>query len=100
MFLEGIEEAGGDVVSKLDVNRNVPVLCFSSNIIKKIFKASKLPFKLTQRLILTCPNINCVNFVISILLPIKAKCVCLLFLSEEASSNFRIAFSVFKTICT
>jgi len=40
MFLKGIEEAGGDVVSKLDDDGNVSVLCISSNIMKKSFEGS------------------------------------------------------------
>lgn len=41
MFLEGIEKAGSNADSKLDVDGNVPTLCISShNIMKKSFEAS------------------------------------------------------------
>lgn len=39
MFLEGIEESRGDVVSKLDIDGNVSVLCISSHVKKKSFQA-------------------------------------------------------------
>jgi len=100
-FLEGLEEEGGDVFSKVDSEGNVAVLCITSYMMKRTFQNSLPPVVQVD----TSFNIDSARYKLCGFCYLNPKTNqsefgMLAFLAEETSVNLRAAFHFFKSMCT
>lgn len=99
-FLEGLDEAGGQVHNEVDADGNVSVLFVSSRVMKEAFLKSScttlqvdtsFDFDASKYKLCAICYLNPTNN--------RAELGALAFLAEETAVNFRSAFKFFKDMC-